>query len=221
MIKKYKTTSSNSNINSVLSMIFSDIMFKLGINQSVFQQKISKYIANIAINKIITRKTLITEKSSLKKELLSPEMTWKVFCKGINFLGYDSFKLKIDIYHNNGTVTTSEKEILTSGLDNNIKNSLSDIYYSLLFDLNITKDKFNNLLDSYLSLFSNDVFNTLNERLNEKRKLLNQIFNTTMTWKVFCKGIKIINVIKFKMVFTLIDKDGKTLTHEQVITTGV
>ena len=220
MIKKQKVTSSN--INAILSMIFSDIMFKLGINQSVFQQKISKYIANVATNKIMTNKTLITERSSLKKELLSPEMTWKVFCKGINFLGYDSFQLKIDIYHNNGTVTTSEKEIIISTSDtNNVKNSLSDIYYGLLFDLNISKDKFNNLLDSYLSLFSNDVFNTLNEKLNEKRKLLTQIFNTTMTWKVFCKGIKIINVVKFKMVFTLIDKDGKTLIHEQVITTGV
>ena len=220
MIKKQKVTSSN--INAILSMIFSDIMFKLGINQSVFQQKISKYIANVATNKIMTNKTLITERSSLKKELLSPEMTWKVFCKGINFLGYDSFQLKIDIYHNNGTVTTSEKEIMISTSDtNNVKNSLSDIYYGLLFDLNISKDKFNNLLDSYLSLFSNDVFNTLNEKLNEKRKLLTQIFNTTMTWKVFCKGIKIINVVKFKMVFTLIDKDGKTLIHEQVITTGV
>ena len=220
MIKKQKVTSSN--INAILSMIFSDIMFKLGINQSVFQQKISKYIANVATNKVMTNKTLITERSSLKKELLSPEMTWKVFCKGINFLGYDSFQLKIDIYHNNGTVTTSEKEIMISTSDtNNVKNSLSDIYYGLLFDLNISKDKFNNLLDSYLSLFSNDVFNTLNEKLNEKRKLLTQIFNTTMTWKVFCKGIKIINVVKFKMVFTLIDKDGKTLIHEQVITTGV
>ena len=220
MIKKQKVTSSN--INAILSMIFSDIMFKLGINQSVFQQKISKYIANVATNKVMTNKTLITERSSLKKELLSPEMTWKVFCKGINFLGYDSFQLKIDIYHNNGTITTSEKEIIISTSDtNNVKNSLSDIYYGLLFDLNISKDKFNNLLDSYLSLFSNDVFNTLNERLNEKRKLLNQIFNSTMTWKVFCKGIKIINVVKFKMVFTLIDKDGKTLIHEQVITTGV
>ena len=220
MIKKQKVTSSN--INAILSMIFSDIMFKLGINQSVFQQKISKYIANVATNKVMTNKTLITERSSLKKELLSPEMTWKVFCKGINFIGYDSFKLKIDIYHNNGTVTTSEKEIMISTSDtNNVKNSLSDIYYGLLFDLNISKDKFNNLLDSYLSLFSNDVFNTLNEKLNEKRKLLTQIFNTTMTWKVFCKGIKIINVVKFKMVFTLIDKDGKTLIHEQVITTGV
>ena len=220
MIKKQKTTSSN--INAILSMIFSDIMFKLGINQSLFQQKISRYIANIATNKVMTNKTLITERSSLKKELLSPEMTWKVFCKGINFLGYDSFQLKIDIYHNNGTVTTSEKEIMISTSDtNNVKNSLSDIYYGLLFDLNISKDKFNNLLDSYLSLFSNDVFNTLNERLNEKRKLLNQIFNSTMTWKVFCKGIKIINVVKFKLVFILIDKDGNSLTHEQVITTGV
>ena len=218
MIKKQK----GNNVNVILSLIFSDILFKLGINKSTFQQKITKYIANISTNKIITPKTLVTERSSLKKELLSSEMTWKVFCKGINFLGYDSFHLEINIYHNNGTVTSYEKEILVSNLEkNNIKNSLSDIYYNLLFNLNINKDKFNNLLDIYLSLFCNDVFNTANEKLNEKRKLLNQIFNTTMTWKVFCKGIKIIDITKFKMVFIFPEKDGKKLIHEQLITTGV
>lgn len=51
------------------------------------------------------KKDQSSARGNLQKELLKPEMTWKVFLKGIRFLGITSFEINIIAKHANGKQT--------------------------------------------------------------------------------------------------------------------
>ena len=44
-------------------------------------------------------------RGNLAKELLKPKMTWKVFCKGMRFIGLTKFEISIVAHHYSGQKT--------------------------------------------------------------------------------------------------------------------
>lgn len=50
-------------------------------------------------------------RGNLAKELLKDKMSWKVFCKGMRFIGLIRFELTIVAHHSSGLVTTHTTKV--------------------------------------------------------------------------------------------------------------
>jgi hypothetical protein len=95
--------------DSLLAMLFKDIMFKMGVNAQHFMRLIADYIfkANIPANV----KEISSTRGNLKKELFKSSITWKVFIKGLSFLHVKRFTLGIYLHHHNGKVTEHKRSV--------------------------------------------------------------------------------------------------------------
>lgn len=95
-----------STSSSVLSRIFRNMTVDLGLSAlSAWDRLMNQYI-NDARNCVPrNKKDQSSARGNLQKELLKPEMTWKVFLKGIRFLGIISFEINIIAKHANGKQT--------------------------------------------------------------------------------------------------------------------
>jgi hypothetical protein len=93
----------------VISTLFHDILFQLNINNRRFNELIKDYIvrANIPTN----IKEISNTRGSLKKELMKPSMSWKVFNKGMLFLNVSRFDIGVKLYHTNGKITTHYRSV--------------------------------------------------------------------------------------------------------------
>lgn len=96
-------------VDQVISTLFHDILFQLSINTRRFNELIRDYIirANIPTN----LKEVSNTRGSLKKELMKPSMSWKVFNKGMLFLNVSRFDIGVKLYHTNGKVTTHYRSV--------------------------------------------------------------------------------------------------------------
>lgn len=95
--------------DSILASLFRTVLADLGINVNRFNTLLNKYIvhANIPMN----TKEISSVRGNLKKELLKSVMTWKVFVKGLLFLGITKFDITIRLYHANGRITDHAKSV--------------------------------------------------------------------------------------------------------------
>lgn len=96
-------------VEQVISTLFHDIIFQLNINTRRFNELIKDYIvrANIPTN----IKEISNTRGSLKKELMKPTMSWKVFNKGMSFLKVTRFDIGVKLYHANGKITTHYRSV--------------------------------------------------------------------------------------------------------------
>ncbi len=99
----------NAGIPSVLSAIYRDILFDLGISGSKFSMLLEKYVRSTCRAKDNVNTS--NHKNTLKKELLGVRMTWKVFIKGLGFLSVTKMDLSIKLTYKYGNVTTHNKTI--------------------------------------------------------------------------------------------------------------
>lgn len=92
--------------SSVLTIMFQTMARDFGLWATYkWDQCMNQYV-NDARNSIPRNlKDQATARGNLQKELLKEEMSWKVFCKGLRFLGVVKFQFKIIATHANGKET--------------------------------------------------------------------------------------------------------------------
>ncbi len=100
--------------DSVLASMFKTILMDLGITAMRFDQLIDRYMVNALISNI---KEVSSQRGNLKKELLKAQMSWKVFIKGLVFLGVVRFELALTLHHANGKATIHSKVIKLDNVD--------------------------------------------------------------------------------------------------------
>lgn len=98
--------------SSVLSRMFNKMVIDFGYSDFNSWDRLMNQYVNDARNCIPrNKKEQSSARGNLQKELLKPEMTWKVFLKGIRFLGISSFEFKINAKHSNGKHTTHSHNV--------------------------------------------------------------------------------------------------------------
>lgn len=88
--------------DSILSTVFNNLLVPLGLHIGAnFSSYLERYVSN-PMNGVPQN---IREKSSargnLRKELLKPTMTWKVFMKGLRFLEVKFVKITFEVHYSN------------------------------------------------------------------------------------------------------------------------
>ena len=93
---------------------------------------------------------------------------------------------------------------------------LASLFRSMLLELNISGAKFNSLITNFTnsrSLLNKNVKDNSSEKGNLRRELLSDV----LSWKVFCKGLRVLNIVKFDIVINAHHANGKVTVHSKTI----
>jgi hypothetical protein len=211
-------------VDAILASMFQNLMLKLGINTSRFQQMITRYVAAQQPEVGVDPKDIAMARSYLKKDLTKGEMTWRVFCKGIGFLGFPVFTFTVVLHHDNMPSTSHAIQVVVMDdpyrsppLEKNVKKALAHLFRKIMLDLGIRTEIFNRLMEQYLMELSQSTSASVKSRASARRNLHAELLKDTMTWRVFCKGMKFLNIPKFIARVTVTDAYGDTVTYDQLI----
>lgn len=86
--------------DSTLASMFRLILSNYGIGNDRFNAILERYIIRANIPRNI--KEISSVRGNLKKELTKTAMSWRVFIKGLKFLGVERFDLVIRLYDKQG-----------------------------------------------------------------------------------------------------------------------
>jgi hypothetical protein len=92
---------------------------------------------------------------------------------------------------------------------------LASLFRSILLDLGINWGRFDALLSEYVgrNLQTEGNKDKSSQRGNLKRELLGD----SVTWKVFCKGLKFLHVWKFQITIHAHHENGKITVHSKTV----
>lgn len=102
---------------SVLSAILRELMLELNLRElSVWEQYVSRFV-NDPINGIPNaergqRPAMNSARGNLRKELLTDKISFRVFCKGMRFLDFQSFEFKVIAHSKSGRVYEKSKLVV-------------------------------------------------------------------------------------------------------------
>ena len=92
---------------------------------------------------------------------------------------------------------------------------LASLFRSIMVDLHINAFKFNNLINDYIleqiRVGKND------DRSSAKGNLKRELLSDKISWKVFCKGLRFLNIWKFEIRIRAHHKNGNVTEHFKVV----
>ncbi len=97
---------------------------------------------------------------------------------------------------------------------------LSSMFRSIIFDLNIGNNRFNFLMESFLNDRRNAIPQNNKDRASARGNFRKEFLKESMSWKVFCKGLRFLQVVKFELVIRLHHPNGTTTEHSKSVNLG-
>ncbi len=92
---------------------------------------------------------------------------------------------------------------------------LASLFRSIMVDLHINVFRFNHLVNDYISdqirVGKND------DRSSAKGNLKRELLSDKISWKVFCKGLRFLNIWKFEIKIRAYHKNGSVTEHIKVV----
>lgn len=90
-------------VAGVLSKLFRQMLIDLNISPMKFSALLADYVRDKRNKVPDNRRDQSSIQGNLTKELSRPDMTWKVFCKGVRFLQFTRFEICLKCYKQDGT----------------------------------------------------------------------------------------------------------------------
>ncbi len=87
--------------SGVLSRLFRKMLIDLNVTPMKFSGLLADYVRDSKNKVPDNRRDISSVQGNLTKELSRPDMTWKVFCKGVKFLQFTKFEICLKCYRNN------------------------------------------------------------------------------------------------------------------------
>lgn len=105
------------------------------------------------------------------------------------------------------------QEIRFGGVDS----VLSALFRKIIYQTGIGTARFNQLMEQFLSDKRNLIPQNIKERSSARGNLRKELLKSTMTWKVFCKGLSFLNITKFEISIRLHHANGVVTEHSEVV----
>lgn len=93
-------------------------------------------------------------------------------------------------------------------------------FRKILFELTVDPNRWNQLMNAYILDPRNGIKGNNKEQSSARGNLQKELMKRKMTWKVFCKGIRFLNVFKFEMDIRLFHVSGKISHHSLTVNMG-
>lgn len=88
---------------------------------------------------------------------------------------------------------------------------LASLFRTILYDLGITPSRFDTLLEKYI--IRANIPTNIKEASSRRGNLRKELMSTSMSWKVFIKGLVFINIYKFDVSVRLYHRNNKITEH--------
>lgn len=208
--------------DSILSALFRQILAELDIGKGNFLVRIDRYVRKNTTPE--DAKEISSIRGNLAKELLRSVMTWKVFIKGLKVFNIQKFDIgiNVEVFREPGdegpaTASVMRRVFLDPTLPKETRdisktdNVVSVIFHDLMFALQIDTRHFMNLIADYI--VKSDVPINTSEVSSARGNLKKELFKSSITWKVFIKGLMFIRVKRFEIGLYLYHQSGKMTFH--------
>jgi hypothetical protein len=103
------------------------------------------------------------------------------------------------------------EEIKTGSTDS----ILASLFRTILMELNVTPIRFERLLERYIT--NARLPNNIKEASSQRGNLKKELLKSSMSWKVFVKGMVFLNVRKFDISIKLHHASGLISEHRKTI----
>jgi hypothetical protein len=117
----------------------------------------------------------------------------------------------------NSLLNSPDKEVSKTSGANGV---LSRLWRQMLFDLDITLPKFGAYLQAYILDPRNGVPNNRKDQISMRGNLTKEFTRSQMTWKVFCKALRFLNIVKIELIIKAHHHNGKITRHSTFINFG-
>ena len=92
---------------------------------------------------------------------------------------------------------------------------LASLFRSILLDLNINWPRFDTLLGEYVS--RNIQSGGLKDKSSQRGNLKRELLGDSVTWKVFCKGLRFLHIWKFQITIHAYHANGRITVHNKTV----
>lgn len=106
-----KGVARTSGVGGVLAGLFRKMLNDLSITPQKWFKLMHDYVADSQKTLPLNRRDQTSVRGNLTKEFSRPQMTWKVFCKGMEFLKILKIKITIQAFHEDGKVTLHSTQV--------------------------------------------------------------------------------------------------------------
>jgi hypothetical protein len=97
--------------NGVLSRLWRQILYDLGIGPNQFNLLMHDYLSDPRNGVPNNKKDQTSMRGNMSKELWKPQMTWKVFLKAMRFLQLVKITFTVEAHHANGRITLHSTDV--------------------------------------------------------------------------------------------------------------
>lgn len=217
----------------------------IGRWDSLMRQYVQRVLNDPLLPEEATPKNTSSMKGNLRKELMSPHMTWLNFIKGLYFLNVYQCVLRIECYWQDGShsahpTTVFERNNVRSLSRLFLKDILTEQWLEIMefaFEGNIADhsvtrpgdhiQRWRRLVEQYLDDPKNGIGKSLKKRTsvkgNLKKELLMRDFISTadtehyLTWKSLEKGIRLLNPARTQFTVTCYWRPGYGTHHSTTL----
>lgn len=97
---------------------------------------------------------------------------------------------------------------------------LASMFQKIMHDLGINHTRWNHLMTQYVLDKNNCIPNNNKDQSSARGNLQKELLKKKMTWKVFCKGIRFLNILKFDLIIRAHHPNGKVSEHIKSVSFG-
>ena len=97
---------------------------------------------------------------------------------------------------------------------------LSRLWRQMLMDMGIGPVHYDMLLQRYVTDPRNGIPNNRKDQTSARGNIVKELAKPHMTWKVFCKGLRYLSIVKFELIIKAYHYDGRTSSHKTQIGLG-
>lgn len=219
-IKPYGEQITTGMPDSILSGLYRTVLNDLGIEEVRFVNLVHRYIERTTAPS--GAKELSSNKGNFRNELLKSVMTWKVFVKGLQVINVVNCRVGIQVWFNNPDQPTisvaKDMQLFTPKEHKELPRDdgfLSTMFGQLMLAMNMNQVKFQQLMALYIkrSHVQRNMVAISSARGNIKKELMNK----KISWKVFIKGLVVLDVSHFVFRVDLTHRRGDITTHSRSI----
>lgn len=120
--------------------------------------------------------------------------------------------LSIGNRNKNDSINGASK-VVSGGSDSILAAVFGDIKYLVA----PTTDRWNQFMTAYLRDPKNGIAKNMKDQSSARGNLAKELLKNKMTWKVFCKGLRFLNIVSFEFVIRVKHKNGIITEHSRQI----
>ena len=210
--------------NGILANLYRKMLVELDVGPGRFSDFLREYVIDPRNGIAQTPKDLTTARGNLMKELSRSGMTFKVFLKGLRFLQVRRLDFCVMCYDYAGGTSIHKTLIDLGGREDHRavapNGVLADLFRQMLVDLDIGPGRFSDLLRDYVTDPRNAIPQTPKDLTTARGNLTKELSRAGMTFKVFLKGLRFLQVMKVDVSVRCHYYSGRVSIHGTTVEFG-